>query len=213
MKHLAPLLAVAFLTAAAPARADDVDKEKEKAAAAESADKAAEVGSHYPPPSTRIKLIAAGAIVTASAWGLSFALAQAWPERPCVITNAGAVYPGSNPLHPTYCTSGPPGSTQFAYPVVGPWIALAKSGCAVDEPTCSIAKPILRGVGYVVDGVVQAAGIGLMIQALVMKTESAETPNKDTKRSALTVRFRGIEATAMPSVSPTMSGMSVVGTF
>jgi hypothetical protein len=212
MKRVVPLLAVSLLTAV-PARADDTDKEKQKAAVTDSTDKAAEVGSHYPPPSTRIKVIAAGAIVTAAAWGVSFALAQGWPERPCVISNAGAVYPGSNPLHPDYCNSGPPGSTQFAYPVVGPWIALAKSGCAVDEPTCSIAKPILRGVGYVIDGVIQASGIGLILQALVMKTEAAVDPDKDTKTSAFTARFHGVEMTVMPSVSATMSGMSVVGTF
>jgi hypothetical protein len=213
MKRLVPLLAVALLTAAAPARADDADKEKEKAAAADSAEKAAEVASHYPPSSTRIKVIAAGAFVTAAAWGFSFALARAWPERPCVISNAGAVYPGSNPLHPNYCNSGPPGATQLAYPVVGPWITLAKSGCSVSDPTCSVAEPIGRGIGYAVDGIIQAAGIGLMLQALFMKTEAAVGPDKATKTSAFAARFHGVEVTAMPSVSPTLSGVTFVGTF
>lgn len=213
MKRLVPLFAVVLVTAAAPARADDTDKEKEKPGAADSAEKAAEIASHYPPPSTRIKVIAAGAFVTAAAWGFSFALAQGWPDRPCVITNAGSVYPGSDPLHPTYCTSGPPGMTQFAWPVIGPWIALAKSACPVDDVNCNAAGPILRGVGYVVDGVVQAAGVGLMLQGLFMKTEAAAGPDKGTKTSAFAARFHGVEVTAVPTVSPALSGVTVVGTF
>ncbi len=46
-----------------------------------------------------------------------------------------------------------------------------------------------------------------------MKTESAVGPDKGTKTSAFAVRFHSVEVTAMPSVSPTLSGVTLVGTF
>jgi hypothetical protein len=222
-------VALAVTAAPVPAAAQEVDKEAaaEKPArsgdgvsAEKAPDKPAEKGgaegaseAHYPPPSTRIKLLAIGLGITTAAWAVSYAAARAWPETPCVQTLPGiAIVPGTGVgnVPPVYCTTGPPGSNQLGIPVVGPWIALSKSGCATDEPSCSIAKPVLRGVAYVIDGVVQLAGLGLVIQALAMKTESG-APAK--KSAPLTLSFRGVEVTPAPIVAPGATGLSLVGTF
>jgi len=208
MQRLAVILTLAVVSVSATARAQDA--EKEKPAAAETAQAAPASDAHYPPPSTRLKVLGTGVFLTAAAWGVAFGVARAWPELPCVLNTQGGiyVYPGTTA---TPCSSGPPGSTQLQIPIVGPWLALAKSGCAVDEPNCSVAKPVLRGVGYVVDGVVQLGGLALIAEALVMKTESAADPAKKT--SAFALHYRGIEVAPVPMVSPGVSGMSVVGTF
>ncbi len=212
MSHLrfttALVLGLALTAVAPPARAEDGEKPAEKEKATEGP--APEV--RYPPFSTRFKVLAAGLAITGTAWGISFGAARGWPEQTCVIDALGPAMPGTaGTINRVPCSSGPPGSNQLAIPIVGPWIALAKSGCPTDEPNCSIAKPIVRGVAYVIDGVVQLGGLGLIIESLVMKTESAADPAKKT--SAFTLRYRGIEATPVPLVGPGATGLSLVGTF
>jgi len=215
MKRLVTVLAIALASSATAARADDADKEKLAPGPSPSGVSAggplggtdSTIEQHYPPLSTRFKVIGAGLFVTAAAWGVSFAASQAWQIQPCVITNAGSVY--ANTLTP--CTSGPPGAPQLAIPIVGPWLALGMSGCAVDEPTCTAAKPILRGIAYVVDGVAQLGGLALIAEALIMKTESAADPSRKT--SPLALRAGSLELTPLPLVTPTLSGLGVTGTF
>jgi hypothetical protein len=213
-----------------PASAQERDKDKETvvdksaksgdAAAEKTADKTEDKAggegaseAHYPPFSTRAKVAAIGLGVTGVAWAISYAAARGWPETPCVQTLPGvAVVPGTGVgnIPPVYCTTGPPGSNQLGIPIAGPWIALAKSGCATDEPNCSIAKPVLRGIAFVVDGVVQLAGIGLVIQALAMKTE----PISPAKKSApLSLSFRGVQVTPVPMAGTGTTGLALVGTF
>lgn len=208
-RPLAALLALALVTAAtSSARAEEGEKEKDK-------DSVAAAETRYPPFSNRFKVLAAGVAITGAAWGVTFAASRGWPERTCIVGAAYAYVPGSvSPTNPlgTPCASGPPGSSQLGIPIVGPWIALGKSGCASDEPTCSVAKPILRGIAYGIDGVVQLAGLGLIVEALVMKTEpSGSEPAK--KSSPLALHFHGLEMTPLPVVTPSMSGIGVIGTF
>jgi hypothetical protein len=225
---LAAGLAVALVTQAGlerEARADDGDaadkaateKTAAEKAAAKPADKpsdkdsAAPVELHYPPPSVRLKILTAGVLVTGTAWGIAFGVSRGWPEQTCIITSIGPLTPGSaGTPNPIPCTSGPPGANQLAIPIVGPWIALGKSYCPSDYPNCGVGPPVARGVGYVIDGVVQLAGIGLIVEALVMKTESTG-PTK--KSSPLALRYRGVELTPVPIAGPSATGMSLVGTF
>ncbi len=210
MKRLASVLAIALVAASATARADDIDKPAGAtgdAAKPMTAEAASAIASHYPPPSTRLKIIAAGLFVTAASWGLAFAVSRGWQQEPCVITVAGSVYP--NTLIP--CASGPPGAAQLGIPIVGPWLALGVSGCAVDEPSCTVAKPILRGVGYVLNGVAQIGGLGLVAEALIMRTEAAVDPLKKT--SPLALRAGPLELRPVPVISPSMSGLGLTGTF
>jgi hypothetical protein len=240
MKRFVPLahrlrlasFALALVAASLPARAQESDKEKpgEKDTAGEKdrasdkdrpgdkaeKEKAAEGGApedRYPPFSTRLKVFATGLAITTAAWIPTFAASRGWPEHTCVISPAGPIVPGTNTpgVPPVPCTSGPPGSNQLGIPIAGPWIMLSKSGCASDEPTCSVARPVVRGIFLVIDGVVQFAGLGLLVEALVMKTESMSRPDK--KSSALALRYRGVEVTPVPLVAPGVSGLSVVGSF
>ncbi len=164
--RFAQILAVALAATAlaAPARAQDGDKavEKEKPAEKESG---AAPELRFPPVSTRFKVLAAGVALTGVAWGITFAASRGWPENNCTIIFNNSYVPGTGVgnIPGVQCSSGPPGSAQLGIPIVGPWIALGKSGCPSDEPGCSVAKPIVRGIAYVVDGVVQLAGLGLTI--------------------------------------------------
>jgi hypothetical protein len=198
----APILAVLVVSLALPARAfaDDEEKKPEKpeSETATSLDR-------YPPFSTRFKVMAAGLVVTGAAWGVSFGISRGWPEAPCHITLAGSFGPDGK----TPCSSGPPGYNQFGIPVAGPWIALAKSGCAVDNPACQTASVVARGVAYVLDGIIQAAGVALVIQSFVMKTE----PLESNKTSAFALRFRGLSMTPVPVPLPSGGGLGLVGTF
>lgn len=205
---LAALAALALLSIPASARADDAEKEKP----VEAPDGAA-LEMRYPPPAARFKLLTAGVLLTGGAWGVSFAAAQGWPEQPCILTPAGYVYANNKQL---LCTSGPPGSASLKIPVAGPWIALGKSGCAVDETSPCAAKIGVRAALLVLDGIVQLGGLALIAEAIIMKTESS-APAPAKKDSALALRFSSrhvnVELTPVPVVSSTMSGMGLVGTF
>jgi hypothetical protein len=208
------LLAAALLSTAAPSRGDEASPAGARAAAASDADKdkaapadkekAAspdEPELRYPPPSTRWKVISAGLVVTGIAWGIGFACAQAYPY----------VDPSLQPTMPTATTplipSGPPEGPMLRIPVVGPWAALGKMGCASDETECGV-KMGLRAAAYVIDGIVQLGGLALITEGIVMKTESAAP-----KASALAIRRGGFEVKPVPMVTPTMSGVGFVGTF
>jgi hypothetical protein len=230
---LAAGLALATLSQGSSARADDGDlsargrnaeREKDKDRDKDKdADKDKDLGAavelRYPPFSTRLKVLTAGVVVAGTAWGIAFGAARGWPETTCVIGVTGPVTPGSaGTPNPIPCVSGPPGSAQLGIPIVGPWIALGKSGCPSDYPNCSVSVPVARGFGYVIDGVVQLAGIGLIVEAIVMKTESgsaepAKKKDSGVTLSGLTLRYRGVEMTPVPGAGPSATGLSIVGTF
>jgi hypothetical protein len=201
---LAPVLALALVLSAATARADDAEPEKKDKTADTTSDSAASPELRYPPPSTRFKLLATGLVLTGGAWGIVYGCAVEWPW----------VDPRLQPIVPTLqhplILSGPPGSAGLKVPIVGPWIALGKSGCGSDQTTCS-AQIGLRAVGYIVDGVAQLAGLGLIAEGIIMKTESPA--DADSKKLAFTLRYRGIEMMPVPMVTPSMSGVGLAGTF
>ena len=198
-----PLLALALVSSAAPARADDGDKADKKPVEAEGGPA---IDPGFPPFSVRFKVLTAGLLVTGAAWGVSYAAARGWPENQCHITLLGSVDVNNQP-----CSSGPPGSNQLGIPVAGPWIALGKSGCASDDPNCSGALIGVRAALYVLDGIVQAAGLALVLESIIMKTEPPGGPAKKT--SAFTMRYRGVELAPLPIVTRSMSGLGITGTF
>lgn len=181
MKLLAPTVALAVLFAAGAAHAQTSE----------------EMVVRYPPPLVRLKLAAVGVALTGAAWGASFAAAQAWPEV-------------TQPTDGTVVSSGPPGSNQLKIPIVGPWIALAGSGCSSDNPGCSSGVIVARGFLYVLDGIVQLAGLGLIAEAIVMKTEAA--PRK-LSASLFGLRYRGVEVRPAPMTASGTTGFGLVGTF
>lgn len=182
MKIVASLTTLALLGAATTAHAQDKPTDVAGIPAAPEASDAAPV-VHYPPPLVRLKLIGFGLLVSGAAWGAAFGSARNWVTVP--------------------------GSRQLQIPIVGPWMALGKSGCATDDPGCSGATVGIRGAMYVLDGIAQLAGIALIAEAIVMKTESAP----ERKSAFPGLRFGGVEVSAVPVTSPTMKGFGLVGTF
>src|SRR5262245_49370920 len=65
----------------------------------------------YPPGSTRYKLVLVGVGVTAAWYGAGYGFSALWPDAP--------------------------GADDLRIPVAGPWMALADTGCADDDPDCS----------------------------------------------------------------------------
>lgn len=132
----------------------------------------------YPPSSVRPKLIVGGLAITGVAYGAAFLGAEATPT-----------WPGS--------------SDELKVPVIGPWWALAKNGCPPEDPGCD-AFVYLRAGLLVIDGLLQAAGLAIVAEALVMKTEAAPAAPKPA--AAFTWK-------PAPFVTPTAAGVGFVGTF
>lgn len=183
-KRLAPLLAGSLLLAASSARAEEPAAKTAKEASDKSDESlpTGEATLRYPPSSVRLKLALGGVAVTGIAYAAAYGVTANWPEVP--------------------------GSEFLKAPVVGPWIALGKSGCASDDSGCSGAKIGLRGVLYVLDGFAQLGGLGLIAEAIFMKTEADTVPKKSSALAgpALTIR-------PYPMVTPTVTGLGFVGTF
>ncbi len=135
----------------------------------------------YPPSSVRPKLIVGGIAVAGIAYGAAFLGAEAaltWP-----------------------------GSEELKAPVVGPWIALAKNGCPPEDPGCD-AFVYLRGSLLIIDGLLQAAGLAIVIEAIAMKTEAAPAAPAAPAKPVASFTFQ-----PAPFVTPTSAGFGLVGTF
>ncbi len=132
----------------------------------------------YPPTSVRWKLVAGGAAVTGAAYGVSALCAANWPEVP--------------------------GSDALQIPVVGPWVSLAQNDCAADDPDCGFTL-YFRGFLLIVDGLVQAGGMGLVGEGLFMTTEADEP--------APPPPVEGLRVRPVPVVTAHSTGVGLVGSF
>ncbi len=116
-----------------------------------------EVIVKYPPPGARWRALVAGSGMTLVAYGGSALMGALWDQVP--------------------------GSDMLFIPVAGPWIALGQSGCAPEEETtpgqgdCE-AMIGLRAALFIVDGLLQAAGLAIIGEGIFMKTEDPEAPPK-----------------------------------
>lgn len=179
---------LAALLVAAPliARADDEKPKDEKPSPYEkdkpAEEKSSAVKLRYPPSSVRVPIIVSGLLITGAAWGVAFGCGMGWPEVP--------------------------GSKELRIPIVGPWLALGKSGCAPDDPDCG-AKVYVRGVLYVIDAITQLAGLGLVAQGIFMKTEA----KAKSAAPFLGVKKGDFSLAPVPGAGPSSPGLSVVGTF
>jgi hypothetical protein len=129
----------------------------------------------HPPSSVRLKLALGGVAVAGGAYAISYAMASNFPEVP--------------------------GTTQLKIPIVGPWLALGKSGCATDDPDCG-AKVVFRGILLVIDGLAQLGGLGLIAEGTFMQTD----PSAPKKAPAFTWR-------PTPLVTGNVTGVGFVGSF
>ena len=136
----------------------------------------------YPPPGTGWWMAAAGIGTTAVWYGGAVGLSYLWPSAPS--------------------------ANRLRYPVAGPWMALAKSGCPASEPDCSLFWVVLRAVLTTVDGIGQAGGLALLAEAAFVPTApsdsaSAGSPPAEAK----------LELTPVPFVSEDGAGIGFVGRF
>jgi hypothetical protein len=91
-----------------------------------------------------------------------------------------------------------PGASKLTIPVAGPWLALAENRCPSDGSSCD-AMVYVRGILEVLSGLAQAGGLALAVEGFVATTE-ASAPATSTVR-------------VTPTVTPTMAGLTLGGTF
>ncbi len=97
----------------------------------------------YPPPSARRNLLIAGAVTTASWYGLALASSYLWPDTV--------------------------GAKDLRIPVAGPWIALSHSGCG-DVADCSKVLVVIRAIATTIDAIGQASGLAIAGEGLFLPT-------------------------------------------
>ena len=134
----------------------------------------------YPPSSVRVKLVGGGLVLSGLAYGGAYLCASTWPDAP--------------------------GADQLKIPVIGPWMALGKTGCAADDPDCGFAM-YFRAILTVLDGVIQAGGIGIAGEGVFMTTEaSGAKPSKKTEAARIVVR-------PVPVVTGRSTDLGVISVF
>lgn len=121
----------------------------------------------YPPSGTQLNLALAG-LGAASAWyGAAVGFSYLWPDAP--------------------------GANDLRIPVAGPWMALADTGCADDDPGCSTFVVVLRAILTTMDAVGQAGGVLVAAEAAFLPTQEVAPPQKRPlprlrREQSLTVR-------------------------
>jgi len=142
----------------------------------------APIESNLPPSSTRWGLLGTGLAVTGVSYGLVLGASYAWPNER--------------------------NSEELRVPLVGPWMAIANTGCTKDEPDCSTVLLVFTAILIGMDGVLQAGGLGMALESAFLPTSNL--PTSQTKS----------RATNKPTVRPVpyvadrdTIGLGLVGTF
>lgn len=106
----------------------------------------------YPPPQTRLPVLAAGALVTGAFYGSAVGASYLWPDAR--------------------------GAEDLRIPIVGPWMKLFQTGCSDTAPSCNQFLIVVGAVLAGLDGLGQAGGVGLLLEGIFMPTRSsaATTP-------------------------------------
>lgn len=179
------------LAAASPARAEEPAAPSDPAAEAKPE-------LRYPPSSVRPKLVIGGIAITGLAYAGALITAASWPERDTI---------SGDTMEPVGRSDG------LKIPIVGPWIALGKIGCVTPNPNnpsdCG-PEPIVRGILYALDGVIQLGGLGLIAEGILMKTEANPAPKKKSLAFALP---GGVTVHPLPVATPSFTGIGFVGSF
>ena len=105
-----------------------------------------------PPPSARTAHLIVGPLTTAVWYGGALGASYIWPDAP--------------------------GATDLRIPIAGPWIALGDTGCAEDEPDCSVVIVVLRAVLTAIDGVGQAGGLLILGEGLFLPTRAERSAER-----------------------------------
>lgn len=145
-----------------------------------------------PPPGARTTHIVAGAATTAVSYGL--ALGASFLFKPEELN----------------------GSKDLRIPLVGPWMALGKTGCPTSTPDCSTVTLVLGAILTVFGGVTQAGGLGIIGEGLFLNTSSSSAVPRKAEGPG--------QARQQQATGPTMQavplnfgkdgvGLGVVGSF
>lgn len=102
-----------------------------------------------PPPAARTNHLVAGAVTTAVSYGLALGASFMVEERNFR------------------------GAKDLRIPLVGPWMAIGRTGCPESNPSCSKAALVVTAILTAFDGVVQAGGLAIIGEGLFLKTSSA----------------------------------------
>ncbi len=133
--------------------------------------------SAYPPDGTRGNLFLAGAVTTGVWYGAALSFSYLWPDAP--------------------------GARDLRIPIAGPWLALADTGCADNDPNCSTFMVVLRAILTTIDGVGQAGGILVMAESALLTTAK---PAKPAPKERATLRPASV-------ITGDALGLGLVGSF
>lgn len=140
----------------------------------------------YPPPSAQWGLFFGGLGATAGWYGAAVGFSYLFPDAP--------------------------GADDLRIPVAGPWMALADTGCAEDDPDCSTFIVVLRAILTTMDAVGQTGGVAVMAEALFLPTQDQSAPRR-RERPRLR-RETGVVVRPAPMVAGSDGvGLGVVGSF
>ncbi len=141
----------------------------------------------YPPSGTQFNLALVGLGASAAWYGAALGFSYAWPDAP--------------------------GATELRTPVAGPWMALAKTGCADDDPGCSTFTVVLRAILTTMDAVGQTGGVVVAAEALFMPTAEPSAPDRRRPKRRLE-RRESFRVMPVPVTSGRDGlGLGVVGRF
>lgn len=112
--------------------------------------KAETVPAEAPPPGTRGTLALTGGLVFAGWYGLAIAESYAYPKAP--------------------------EASSLRIPVVGPWMTIAKAGCAPEESGCTTAIAVIRAVVAGVSAVAQVGGLAVVAEAALLPSARPKPP-------------------------------------
>ncbi len=143
--------------------------------------------AEHPPPSTRWKLVLGGAATTAGFYALAQPFSYAWPDAP--------------------------GGMDLRIPVLGPWMALADTGCAADQPGCSKALIVARAIITAIDGLGQVGGLGIAAEGIFLTTQDeAPAPKPSAPKRPASPEPEKIFMLPVP-VGQSGVGLGMIGVF
>jgi hypothetical protein len=105
-------------------------------------------GVGRPPPETRWLLIGTGVAATGLFYAGAYGISEAWPEAP--------------------------GRNELRYPIAGPFMDLARTGCPANDSRCSTLELVLRTVLVSLDALGQVGGLGLILQGAILGTGNSK---------------------------------------
>lgn len=140
-----------------------------------------------PPSSVRWLLLATGAATTGLFYLGGLGIGEAWRDAP--------------------------GRPDLKYPIAGPFMDLAQTGCPSNDSSCSKFQLALRTVLISIDALGQVGGLALMLQGAVLGTASVDAP-RATPSANLRRTNEKLTVVAVPWVDGRSGGgLSLTGRF